>query len=250
MRSSQGRLPYDWHPSGTRLVFKLKPGMLLPIEHRVLRVIEVRDRSEDFPDDGRPIRVILRPADLGDDCRDRDSDESWSGGKHTGWNVYRDEHYPVCAKCSEPLPCREQMAERISGDAAKRMSRYETAGVCPSCGEVVSSRQESLTWSDNIEVIGGPPVTFHMRRACRHSAGTYEKRWVAADPERRKATLTCPGHITNHNDGTYECSEFGHCPGWRASHRGYTVCRCPDCHARGPFGCTPRKGAKMRGPLT
>jgi hypothetical protein len=48
----------------------------------------------------------------------------------------------------------------------------------------------------------------------------------------------CSGHVTNHNDGTYECTNQA-CPGPLADHRSYTCCKCPECHRRGRFGCIP-----------
>lgn len=250
-------LPYRWRPLGTTTELRLEPGALVAWEHQVYRVASFTPRPPElWSDEARrraammgksfePHAVVLRPVDASDDPKDRGRDVHLESRGHY-WDVYADEHYPVCASCSEPLPCRERMAERVSQAAAERMARYEIAGVCPSCGEPVTSRQRSSTFPENLEVLGGPPVTFHVgREGCRHEAALYEERWVEADPKRRKAALTCPGHVTNHNDGTYECTQFGECPGPEAGHRAYTRCRCPDCHARGPFGCRPEPKAEL-----
>jgi hypothetical protein len=250
-------LPYRWHPLGTTSELRPAVGALIAWEHQVYRLVsftlrppelwsdEAHARVERMGKSCAPHAVVLRPVDASDDPKDRGRDVHVESRGHY-WDVYKDEHYPVCASCSEPLPCRERMAERVSQAAAERMGRYELAGVCPSCGEPVTSRQRSLTFSENLEVLGGPPVTFHVGRyGCRHSAALYEQRWVEADPARRKATLTCRGSVINHNDGTYECTQFGECPGPEAEHNGYTVCRCPDCHAHGPFDCHPGPKAQL-----
>lgn len=242
-------LGYRWHASGTHSTRDPQPGMLWPFEHEVYRIIEVNAVPEDLWTEGdhatwraAPKMVVVRPARIvGGDVRDRDHDRHFRmGGERAGsLDVYGDEHYPVCAECAEPLPCREQMAERVSAAEAERMARYDTAGVCPACCEVVTNRQASQTWPDNAVVFLGPPVTFHLRGRCLYSAAEYEKQWAKSDPERRRTTLSCKGSVINHNDGTYQCSELTECPGPRARHRGYTICRCPDCHAAGQFGCMP-----------
>jgi len=235
--------------------------MLWAFEHEVYRIIEVNPTPEtDWTDAERafvhglkpefqrrhaPRHIVVRPISItSQDVRARDHDRHFRFGGHMSLYVYSDEHYPVCAECHEPLPCRTQMAERVAEAAIERMSRYETAGVCPSCGEAVTTRQRSQTWPDNAMIPQGPPVTFHLRGRCHWSAVEYEKRWVQVDPERRRTILSCKGHVINHNDGTYQCSELTGCPGPQARHPSYTVCRCPDCHARGRFGCTPSPNAR------
>lgn len=251
-------LPYRWHPSGTHMVSQPEPGMFLPYEHAVYRIIDVNPVPEtEWSDVDRqrvgwraqntPRMVVVRPVGVtSTDVRARDHDMHFRmGGEQVATlNLYTDEHYPVCAECAEPLPCRDQMAERVSQAAAQRMGKYELAGVCPACGEVVTGRQQSQTWPDNAEIPQGPPITFHLRRKCAWAARQYEKRWAALDPARRRTVLSCKGHVINHNDGTYQCSELTECPGPRARHPSYTVCRCPDCHARGVFGCNPYPDAR------
>ena len=258
-------LPYRWHPTGTQWTFERPTaGAFIALEHAVYRVVEVNDVPPDRWDDrdrealerwGQfaahhlPYMVVIRPVGIvGDDPRDRDHDRHLRNGgcRNYPWYVYRDEHYPVCAKCQEPLPCREVETERIAVAAMHEMDRWITPGVCPACGGPITSRQKSLTWEDNVMVPGGPPVTFHVgRHACRYDAAAYEKRWAAADPNRRHRMLSCGGHVTNHNDGTYECTMLVGCPGPRAFHPSYSVCRCPDCHARGSFDCRPSPTAKL-----
>lgn len=254
-------LPYRWHPSGTTSTYEPAPGMLWPHEHQVWRIIEVNpvpesewtDREREYVSGCKtefrarrsPRYIAVRPARINSgDVRDRDHDRHFRFAGRMPLDVYTDSHYPICADCHEPLPCRSQMAERVSAAAISRMGRYEVAGVCPACGEVVTARQESHTWPDNSEVLGGPPVTFHLRHRCKHSAVDYERAWVRLDPERRRALFSCKGHVINHNDGTYQCSELTECPGPRAAHVSYAVCRCPSCHAAGSFGCHPSQAAR------
>ena len=259
-------LPYRWHPCGAK-VTRDRPavGALWPHEHRVYRVVQTQEIPEELWDARasqylealapewrrklNPFRMVVRPVETPTtgDPRDRDADlvvgvQPWV----STLAFYPDEHYPICATCYEPLPCREQMAEVVAAGSARRMGRYETPGICPSCAEPVTARQESRTFADNLEVIGGPPVTFHLRRKCRGSAVQYETRWVAEDPDHRRAVWTCTGRVLNHNDGTYECSAGNRCSGPRAGHSAYTCCSCLDCHVRGTFHCEPSPDARRR----
>ena len=257
-------LSYRWHPEGATPVYTfgldaLKVGALVPLDHRVFRVVEINPRDPvDWSDEDRrvvkgikpelrdkyaPRMMVLRPIDA--EGRDNDEHYQIGGRSRFTWHVYPDEHYPICSKCHEPVPCREQMAERISEAAGKLMGRYDLAGKCPACDEVVTRRQESVTFPDNVVVMFGPPVTFHRRRRCFRSAVAYEKRWAAADPENRQCQLSCTGNLTNHNDGTYECTTGASCPGV-VEHRAWSVCDCHGCHARGRFGCHPPAGAVNR----
>lgn len=221
-------LPYRWHPAGTRWQFDPpEVGMLVPYEHAVWRVVSVQPKREGLDGDYTHA-IVLRPVGItGDDPRDRDRDRH-VGLRRRGVQVYPDEHYPVCATCAEPLPCREQMAARVAQESAKRMGRYEMPGVCPACQEPVTARQKVHTFPGNTEVIGGPPVTFHLRNKCHSSAVRYEERAVAVDPAHPRF-LTCPGHVTTHAPGTYQCTEMIDCPGPQAWHRSYELCRCGDC---------------------
>lgn len=253
-------LPYRWHPLGaeTRYYEPPTPGSLIALAHAVWRVVDVspvpverwdvddHERVANFGDAYLPHMVVIRPvAVVGDDPRARDHDVHLRATGST-WMVYPDEHYPLCAACGEPLPCREQMAARTAAASAQRMDRYAVEGVCPACAEPITTRQNSVSFTENLEMPAGPPVTYHSgRRGCRRAAAEYEKRWVAADPNRRRARLSCPGHVVNHNDGTYECSELTDCPGPRVEHPSFTTCRCPDCHARGRFNCYPPPDAQL-----
>lgn len=252
---------YRWRPlaavDGTPEV-----GRLVPLWHRVWRIVAIHPLPEvDWTDDERrhvgamkaefrernaPVAVVLGPPDPPVDPVAHLSQQvsvRLSGWRRRALPMYPDEHWPSCARCAEPLPCRERMAAKIAAAELAKLGRYETAGVCPACQEPVTARQQSLTFSENLVLPGGPPVTFHQRSRCRYSAEKYEKAWVAADPNRRRATLTCGGHVTVHHPMSYSCTEGVECPGSAATHQSYSVCRCPEHTFPGRSGCMPDRRA-------
>lgn len=251
-------LPYRWYPLGSTQASFTRAAKGVPIEvgtyvafdHAAWRVTEVRPDTRDSDGKVRHHAVVV-PVALYDEP---DPTARRNASRSIGWvyglAVYPDGHYPVCAQCHEPLPCREQMAKEVSAAAAKRADRYSMEGVCPDCLEPVTSRQQSVTWPDNVVIPGGPEVTYHKRRQCFASAIEYEQRWVAADPGRRKAMYTCTGHVVYHGNLTYECTEGVDCPGPQARHRGYSSCyldRCTEHRDLGTFGCTPPLGSTRVG---
>ncbi len=233
-----------WHPFGTQRDTSLPAvGTLVALDHEVYRVLEIRPKPKDLwtdEDRGRvtlyegkrePVNVIVRPAQIkGDDPKLRRHDLHLRAYEGMWWDVYPNEHYPVCAECGEPIPCRELAAIREAEQAAALMARYEVAGMCPACQEPVTQNQGSRTFEENLYMPGGPPVTFHAsRRQCHGGLVSYEDRWVAADPEHRPRRYRCEGVATVHADtGTYECTAGVGCPGAQASHRALTACRCPE----------------------
>lgn len=240
-------------------------GWLVGFEHAVWRVLELLKHvdGQPFPDWymgmlrefvslGPPLLARMRRVGPGVpdvvDPAALDTDR-WVGcvvGR-TEWWVFRDEHFPLCARCGEPPPCREEWSTRVAGRAIAALKPFELAGVCPSCKQPVSSRQESITYDDNVVLLGGPPVTFHLRRGCAGAAVLFDERWVAADPAHRVSRVVCPGAVTNHGDGTYDCSAGVECRGPTMRHTGgWQRCECPDCHARGRFGCMPGRRSRLR----
>lgn len=249
-----------WRPDYTHSVQRPTVGDLMPYDHKAWRVIEVRDipegdwtdeertqltsRTPEYQVKNRPFVVTVRPIRItGNDPRARDHDRMLGYPRNSYghiWDVYRDEHYPICNLCGEPTPCREQLAIRETQTAMVRMGNYEDPQRCPACKEVFTSRQKSITFSENLVSPLGPPVTFHWRRDCRWEAAEYERTWAAADPKNRTIILSCPGRVTTHSDDTYECTTNDKCPGPVAFHSGGSICGCcpgkrdyrPEAHYR------------------
>jgi hypothetical protein len=241
-------LPYAWRPLGTRRERQPAAGQIIAWRHAAWRVIESgavpeidwknedRERLSHYKPEYRlrnqPWRIIIRPVHItADDPRSRDHDVhlSLAAASYGGFETYPTGHYPVCSRCSEPVPCREEMAASLSATASAKAARYEISGVCPSCDEPITARQKTITFDENMESIAGPPVTFHLRRQCRWDAVKYEQRWAAADPDNRATTLSCPGHVQRHV-GVIACSEDPLCPGAKLPHRRATACSsCDRC---------------------
>jgi hypothetical protein len=194
-----------------------------------------------------PAYVVLRPVEFAlDDERARRHDRHYRvpAGGHS-WNVFPNEHYPICASCREPTPCREERGRHEAERAIERLGRYEDPDVCPSCLEPFTHRQKAITFTSNIEIPGGPPVTFHRRGKCFSGAYQYEQSLTKADPT-YAPQLLCLGTLTNHNDGTYECSQGARCGGPHLNHDVYQACGCKSCNVHGPFGCYPPVTATRR----
>lgn len=224
--------------------------MLIALHHAAWRVIEVRDRPEDLWDDrdrqvvafrprAVPVSIVLRPWQItSTDVRAHRHNRhkaAWIGA--TWWDVYPDEHFPVCATCTEPLPCRHLVTERAVAAEMKKVDRFGTAGVCPSCAEPVSHRQKRIRFTENLVAPFGPPVTFHLRGQCFNDALRYERRWHDEEPDTRPLTLSCPGTEVRHRDGGHQCSRGDQCPGPQALHDGMTRCGCqPGACASPVFG--------------
>lgn len=224
----------EWRPTEGRYVHpsNLAAGMLIAINatayrHKAWRVHEIRTRDVD---DDR-IHVVLRPdGDLFDLA---EHNRSISIAKWAA--VYRlPEHYALCHTCGDVPPCSEVWTERISTADAERNARYEVEGVCPSCGEPVTRRQEVHRFDENLYVPLGPPVTFHGRQKCVGGAIAYDE--ALAKRNGTDPRLSCGGHVTQHLDGDRVCTNIT-CPGHRLRHRSFAMCyiagRCnrPECWA-------------------
>lgn len=259
--------PYRWRPEGTQWDAELAVGSILPWRHAAWRVIDIRPIPEvDWDErdrqwmEGRRIRpgrtldvpcaVIVRPvAVTGNDPRARDYDVHLHVSPWHRLDVYPDEHYPVCAKCLEPMPCRERKVTEIAERAAKAADAHSVPGVCPACQEPITGRQRVMTFEENLLIPFGPPVTFHSgRRGCRDAARDYERRWADAAPG-RKTTLSCRGHVWQHADGP-ECSEGAECAGIgrEIRHDRWGTCppsclRCRDARARAESEVEARNAA-------
>lgn len=105
----------------------------------------------------------------------------------TGWRstylpIYEGSRVPLCSCCAMPFPCRESDAERIAADEMalmeKRMARAGVPGICYACGEVITTRQKSLTYpagEGNVQLPGYPSPRFHMRDQCGNARWSYAR---------------------------------------------------------------------------
>ncbi len=248
--------PYRWRPLGTVRADLPEPGQVIAWRHAAWLVIEVNRAPEaDWPDGVRqrmeivkpeyrdrliPRHVIVRPAAFksnGDPVRDANVTVSLSAyGGFRPWDVYPSGHYPVCAECGEPPPCRAEMARELGERAEKDAARFEISGVCPSCQEIPTARHKVITFDVNLRVPLGPPVTFHIgRRECRYDAVKYEQELGKAQPGYR-LLLSCPGTVTRHSCDPYdqhgpaECTEGDACRGAKVPHA--AKIGCPDSCGR------------------
>lgn len=157
-----------WHDGcrSTRLD-DLQPGDLVAIDYQPWSFIDLR-----MSDDGVPVVQVER------------------NGKRTHFGIKTDrrwaslpkvinpEHYPVCS-CGDLIPCRDEDMRRTIAQETATLNRYTTPGICPSCGEVITLRQKSMSWP-NIILPGTPDVQFHLRWSCRREAMDYDRKCVAA----------------------------------------------------------------------
>lgn len=164
-------------PAGTYHVCprELEPGDLIAFEHRVWRVLVVEVLED------RQVQTVIRPVA---------DDPTWTAtdaDQHLRWSPYarvprypQAEHLPVCGDCGGPWPCRELHVRREMARDLDRAARYELAGVCPACGEPVTTRQTRQTWRINLYAFDrDQPVTFHLRRQCVQEAMDYDRACMA-----------------------------------------------------------------------
>jgi hypothetical protein len=240
-----------WHPLGAKMSFERpEVGALIAYDHAAYRVIEVNEPPEDLWSDeeriavaagsrSRPYVAVVRPVSIGgDDPRARDHDLHLGARRAlTQWWIYPTEHYPVCATCHEPLPCREVSATEQARQAIEHMGRFESPNVCPACEGLITIGQRRQTFNINLEIPGGPPVTFHLRQKCFPSAYRYEMRLRKAFPEAEP--LLCGGlwRDTACDHGPAGCTSDD-CPGSGAVHgeRGCHYCPKPQRRRRATSG--------------
>jgi hypothetical protein len=187
-----------WKPHGaTPARASVEAGVLLAWRHQAWRVLGVHDQPrerwtridvemvDEFGSAAAPQIAHLRL--INDSCTDpayRDGDQllRWWPGRVIWW-IYPDRHYPVCAVCGEPQPCREIEAERLAVDEFHRAARYERPDTCPECEEPVTAFHRPIQFARNIVWPGGPAVQFHgTRQACRRAAEKYGQRLTELVP--------------------------------------------------------------------
>lgn len=155
----------------------LKVGDIVAHNHRVWRVHQINPIPEVDVKGRRDTAVVLRPIEVTSDTTAHSDDRHLAASRMCDWHVYPDEHYPVCAKCHEPMPCRESEIEADVVRSSERLSRFEIPGVCPACSEPVTTRHLRQTWPENLVALTGQPVTFHLRRKCVDEAKEYDALW-------------------------------------------------------------------------
>ena len=169
---------YQWRPLGAEYVpvHSLLAGDLIGLDHRVWQVVSVSARPADLAGRHPWVLVVQVP---GVNTPGRNEHHLPCRGSATV-PVFRNPHYPICASCHEPVPCRDVMIDRTVEQARQRADRYSNPGICPSCAAPVTARHASVTFETNLVVPIGPPVTFHTRRECSRDLKAYDKQWVAA----------------------------------------------------------------------
>lgn len=142
-----------------------EPGTIIAVKRGenwgAWRVVETGTVNGETAVRVRPMRLDGHP----DPVRAAATDRHFSWPNRCIWYELP-EHYPVCRLCSELVPCRHVVLEHQGKVALDRMDRYDMPGVCPACKGPVTQRQASRTFDVNLHVPGGPPVTFHLRKAC------------------------------------------------------------------------------------
>lgn len=262
-----------WHPTGAEPRYgaaRGRPveGQVVGWEHRAWTVEHVRDAIptdqetetlshyvESYRAGMAPYRVTLRLLHGEPHPWQKDQHDGRlalrCGVRTPGFPVYPGGRVPLCSCHEHPWPCLDQLQEQEAAEAAKKMATElaRMPGTCPACGEVVTSRQQSITF-------GGPNVknplaegpTYHLRRKCYRAAAAYEELWVNDEPDRPRSLLTlrCEGYLTVHADGSAECHGTDtDCPSVFADHRGYSACYllthgCPRLECEGSrHGCSP-----------
>ena len=180
-----------WEPLGARLLAgPPEPGTLIACRHNVYRTVRydevpacmwTESDYEAWETRRRcPYVLVAEHVPSGQQCeiRGRATPNIRTGALVPELYTYPNEHYPVCNSCHEPLPCREEVHRQHAERAVAALEKWQRPGVCPCCGEEVTTRQRHQTWP-NIHVPGGPEVTFHIgRERCRESAATYDRKWA------------------------------------------------------------------------
>lgn len=221
--------PDEWRPHGpwgqhldTRAAGRLEPGQLVVWDRQPYRIIEVRERAHhDWPEtyrtawakhgmpdpdawDYRPCVVVLRHEDQ------PDSKPLHVQGPHNKSLYLLPEHYSICRLCHELPPCRHVHNESVMERATERMEKEMAIlpGVCHGCREPISKRQKHFTFPGPNLIrpdLGDNSAVFHTRGGCLGFLRSYDERW-AADRPGRSRLFYCGGTVTNHHDGSSECS--------------------------------------------
>lgn len=192
MSQAIARRATDWRPplESTQPVRVLEVGMVIAYEWAAWEVTHVSPMAEP-KDDGRDMRVTfhrLYGPKHEHENQFGDMAVAYSSRRLYGVHVYRDGRVWLCSCCGDPAPCRMQVAEESARHSAaefeRRLNRMGP-GICYGCGEVITARQERVTFpGEHADFPGRGGPTFHTRRKCA------EERWAYA----RRAGTDMDGH--------------------------------------------------------
>lgn len=168
---------------------------------------------------------------------------NWSYGEQY---VLLHDPYPVCVACGLVWPCwcheTNQEATKATGEL-ERLAAIRP-GQCWACGEYIRPRQQRIVFEgENLLLPGAPPAVFHTAAlrnprtwgTCYDDAKSYEKRWIAAEPDQQRPyRVHCPGLLRDHTS-TVECT-YDRCPGRKAGHEQREPCTAAVCAPDGKWG--------------
>lgn len=199
-----------WWPHGTERTDRPKVGDLVAFRFAAWRVMHVRTND---PSDEEAARLTtLRPEyrerqlgysltlrrEHGPACEHENSRKEIAlklpALSYYRWDAYSGDRVPLCSCCGHPWPCRmlvaEEQAERSAEILAGRMARV-MPGICYGCGEVITSRQGSVSMPEgNVDIPGYPAPRFHTRRSCAAELNAYLSRRKRALPDAPEALPT------------------------------------------------------------
>ena len=180
-----------WYPQGTTHG-TLTAGDVVAVDstglrYRPWRIASITEHPEGVTDHPH-VRwvVVLREPDAADLAA---SDLHHLGFKRLSGSIWKlKDRYPLCSCCGDLMPCRHEMEDRTVEASIARAARYEQAGVCPACSEVVTHRQQSVTFDTNLYAILGSAPIFHLRYKCRSEAIRYDEALAKHEGRRRAIT--------------------------------------------------------------
>lgn len=171
-----------WQAVDRRASYReLAVGMVIGWDYRAWEVTHVSPKVD--PDEsGHDMRATLRRLHGPKHERENqfaDMAVSFSS-RAFGLSIYRSGRIWLCSCCGHPAPCRLEVAEEVSAaegkEFEKRLNRMGP-GICYACGEVITRRQERVTFpGDHADFPGRSGPTFHTRRACGSERWLYAKR--------------------------------------------------------------------------
>lgn len=96
-------------------------------------------------------------------------------GEYRMWD-YLPEDFPVSPITGELYPTSQHRDEVITKNFQYECQRFENPQQCPSCGEVITTGQNTETFEHNYVSPRRIPVTFHTRAKCQPILTEYRKK--------------------------------------------------------------------------